>query len=202
MPTPGRTTTRMTAPQRRDQLLDVTTQIVSDRGFQAVTIDLVAKTAGISRAIVYEHFGDFEGLLNAVVDREMDRALAQVSETALEPLTEGPPVELMITSLRSFLHAVRSHPTTWRLVLMPPEGAPEILRAQVAQGRAKVLSQLTGAVRPALELEQESPDAELTARVLSAISDEYARLVLSDPERFPPERLLAHARWFLELAQR
>ena len=37
----------------------------------------------------------------------------------------------------------------------------------------------------------------MTARTLSAIADEYARLVLTDPERFPPERLLDHARWFL-----
>jgi hypothetical protein len=35
------------------------------------------------------------------------------------------------------------------------------------------------------------------ASVLSAISDEYARLVLNDPVRFPPERLLRHARWCL-----
>jgi hypothetical protein len=53
-------------------------------------------------------------------------------------------------------------------------------------------------VRPALIRDPDSPDAELTARVLSAISDEYARLVLTDPVRFAPERLLDHARWLLD----
>ena len=38
----------------------------------------------------------------------------------------------------------------------------------------------------------------MTARLLSAISDEYARLVLTDPKRFTPERLLRHARWYLQ----
>ena len=46
-----------------------------------------------------------------------------------------------------------------------------------------------------------APDVELTARLLSAISDEYARLVLADPDEFPPERLLSHARWVLEQAE-
>ncbi len=46
--------------------------------------------------------------------------------------------------------------------------------------------------------EREAPDAELTARVLSAIADEYARLVLIDPARFTPERLLEHARWCVD----
>jgi AcrR family transcriptional regulator len=190
----------MTASARREQLLDVTLTIVAEQGFQAVSIESVARSAGISRPIVYQHFGDLQGLLEAVVEREMTRARSQVSETAMSDLTEGEPRQLMLESLRSYLHAVRDHPTTWRLVLMPPQGAPELLRKSVAQGRSSVRAQMTAAVRPALLRDRESPDAELTARVLSAISDEYARLVLTDPERFTPERLLAHAGWWLDQA--
>jgi AcrR family transcriptional regulator len=188
----------MTGSQRREQLLDVTTEIVATHGFQAVTIDSVARSAGISRPIVYEHFGDLDGLLEAVVERETSRALAQLSETTLTDLTQGDPQALMLESLRAYLHAVRDHPTTWRLVLIPPEGAPMLLRKSISRGRSAVLDRLVRAVRPALIRDPESPDAELTARVLSAISDEYARLVLTDPVRFPPERLLVHARWLLD----
>jgi AcrR family transcriptional regulator len=194
----SRTSSRMTATARREQLLDVTTQIVADEGFQAVSIESVARTAGISRPIVYEHFGDLQGLLEAIVERETTRALSQVAETALTDLSEGDPRELMLESLSAYLHAVRDHPVTWRLVLMPPEGAPELLRKSINRGRAAVLDRLAQAVRPALSRDRRSPDAELTARVLSAISDEYARLVLTDPARFPPERLLVHARWCVE----
>lgn len=187
----------MTGAARRDQLLDVTTELVSSGGFRQITIQSVAERAGITRRIVYEHFGDLPGLLDAVVEREMTRALSQVSETALTDLSEGSPVELMIESLRAFLQTVQTHPTTWRLVLMPPEGAPELMRERIAEGRGAVLEQLTGAVGPAFESGGTGPDSELTARILSAISDEYARLVLSDPDRFPAERLLQHARWVL-----
>jgi AcrR family transcriptional regulator len=188
----------MTAPARREQLIDVTTELVAERGFQAVSIESVARQAGISRPIVYEHFGDLQGLLEAVVKRETSRALAQVEETTLTDLTDGDARELMLESLGAYLYAVRDHPVTWRLVLMPPEGAPEILRKSIEDGRAAVLEQLAQAVEPTLIAERESPDAELSARVLSAISDEYARLVLTDSVRFSPERLLVHARWALE----
>jgi hypothetical protein len=106
----------------------------------------------------------------------------------------------MLESLSSFLYAVQSHPTTWRFVLMPVEGAPPILRKRIEEGRAEVLAQMADAVRP-LSPKRKSPDAEVTAQILSAIADEYARLVLADPERFPPDRLLQHARWFLEQAE-
>jgi AcrR family transcriptional regulator len=188
----------MTASARREQLLDVTTEIIAEQGFQAVSIQSVARRAGISRPIVYEHFGDLSGLLEALVEREMARALEQVSEAELGDLTEGDPRALMLESLRTFLDAVAQHPSTWQLVLVPPEGAPELLRKSILRGRAAVLNKLARAVRPISMPGGEAADPQLTATILSAVADEYARLLLSDASRFPPERLLAHARWWID----
>lgn len=189
---------RMSAAARREQLLDVTSGLIGERGFHDLSIEAVASGAGVTRATVYKHFVDQEDLLNALVERETSRALAQVSETALEDLTHGDPIELMLESLRAYLQIVNDHPSTWRLILTPQEGAPEALQESISSGKAAVLTRLIEAVQPALALDEAAPDAELTARLLSAISDEYARLVLADPERFSPERLLRHARWLLE----
>jgi AcrR family transcriptional regulator len=195
--TPGRR--RLSAEARRDQILDVTGAIVARSGFGGVSIQGVASAAGISRPIVYEHFGDLDGLLKALVRREMAAAGDQVSATQLRDLSEGDPTELMLESLGLFLGAVERHPDTWRLVLMPPEGAPPNLRKNILRGRAAVLERLAHSVRAGLRPGgTDPPDPELTASVLSAISDEYGRLVLSDPKHYSPERLLAHARWLVE----
>ena len=191
------TSRRMRAPARREQLLDVASQIAVEQGFHAVSVEAIARRAGITRAVIYQHFADLQALLEAVIERETSRALAQVSETALGDLSGGDRKELMLESLGAYLRAVNDHPNTWRLVLMSPEGAPESLRRSVADGRRSVLAQLTRAVGPALR-SGDSGDAELTARLLSAVSDEYARLVLTDPDRYSPERLLLHARWWLD----
>jgi AcrR family transcriptional regulator len=188
---------RLSAPARREQLLDVTARLAADRGFHAISIEAISARAGVTRALVYNHFRDLHELLEAVIDRETSRALAQVSETTLTNLSEGDPRELMLDALDAYLNAIRSSPTTWRLVLMPPEGAPPTLHAKIADGRAAVLERLSRAVEPLTDRGTEPRDAELTARVLSAISDEYARLLLTDPDRFPPQRLLQHARWWL-----
>ncbi len=79
---------------------------------------------------------------------------------------------------------------------MPPEGAPGSLREKIAEGRAAALRRLTAAVQP-LASGSRTADVDLTARVLSALSDEYARLILTDPVRYPVDRLLSHARWWL-----
>jgi AcrR family transcriptional regulator len=171
--------------------------MVVTQGFQAISIQSVASAAGVTRPIIYEHFGSLQGLLEAVVKKEMGEARTQVSRTALGDLTAGDPAELMLASLSTFLDAVAEHPTTWRFVLMPPEGAPASLRKRIVRGRARVLRDLTDAVRPSSLPSDLSKDPEVTARTLSAMADEYARLVIADPERFPPARLLEHARWWL-----
>ncbi len=75
-----------------------------------------------------------------------------------------------------------------------------MLHKSIARGRSMVLARMTAAVRPALARNGSEPDAELTARLLSAIADEYATLVLTDPDRFSPDRLLRHASWWLSHA--
>ena len=190
----------MTAEQRRGQLLEVTEAIVGEQGFHAVTIEAVARRAGVTRPVVYGHFGDLESLLAALVDREEERAIAQL--TAILPTIADAAAadwgELLLGALRGYLDAVRTDPVTWRLVLMPPEGAPAILRERITVGRAAVVSPLAQAVGSGFGPGRESPDAELTATMLSTLADESVRLLLTDPDRYPVERIIAHARWFLD----
>ncbi len=188
---------RLSAAARREQLLDVTARLLGERGFHGITIEAVSAAASVTRATVYLHFKDLHELLEAVIERETARALAQFSETALAPLDQGEPRELMLEALDAYLHAVASQPTTWRLMLMPAKGAPPALRRTLAAGRGAALARLAQAVQPLVDLSPDMPDAELTARILSTMSDEYARLLLANPHKYPIERLMDHARWWL-----
>ncbi len=190
--------TRMTADARREQLLDATKAIVAQRGFHAISIEAVAREAGITRPIVYGHFHDLPGLLEALVEREGARALAQLATVLPTDLGRGDPRETLLAGLRGYLEAVRDDPETWRLVLMPPEGAPPLLHDRIARGRAAVVEQLAQAVGPGLGPGRASPDPELFARTLSAISDEGARLLLTDPQQYPVERIVSFAAWLME----
>jgi AcrR family transcriptional regulator len=190
--------TRMQAGERREQLLDATKAIVAERGFHAVSIEAVAREAGITRPIVYGHFHDLPGLLEALIERETARALAQLVTVLPGDLRSGDPRAALIDGLRGYLDAVSADPATWRLVLMPPEGAPPILHDHIARGRAAVVEHLAQNVGPGLGPGRESPDPELFARTLSAISDEGARLLLTDPERYPVERIVRFADWLMQ----
>lgn len=185
--------TRMSSDQRREQLLDATKAVAARDGFHAVSIEAVARQAGITRPIVYGHFRDLSRLLEALVDRESARALGQLAEVLAPQLDLPDPSERMVQAMRAYLETVSADPDTWRLVLMPTEGAPASLHRQIAEGRDAIVGQLAGAVRPGMD----PPDPEMTARMLSAFADEAARLHLRDPAAYPVSRLMDQTRWAL-----
>lgn len=171
-------TQRLAAPERRAQLLDCTKAIVAEQGFHAVSIEAVARRAGITRPIVYHHFdGGLDDLLVALVERETARALEQMAA-----LVTG---EGLLASFEAYLAAVEADPVTWRLVLMPPEGLPAVLRTQTQTWRQTFAAAIT---LPS------SPDPELTGRLLQALADEGARALL---DGFDRDRLVAQAAWVI-----
>ena len=187
----------MAASERRRQILDVTRALVAESGFHGVSIESVAQRAGISRPVVYEHFGDLSGLLEALIDEVGERALRQLATVLPPPGPAGERREVLLAALRGYLEAARADPETWRLVLMPPEGAPQMMRERINLGRAAVVATLADSVRTGIGTREGSPDPELTARTFSTLADDAARLILLEPDEYPVERLVAHARWLL-----
>jgi AcrR family transcriptional regulator len=115
----------MTGEARREHLLDVAKALVAEHGFHGVSVEAVARGAGITRPIVYRHFEDLAALLDALVERETLRALLQLRDVLPADVSD------LISAFDGYLSAVRSDPVTWRLVLVPPEGAPALLRGAV-----------------------------------------------------------------------
>ena len=69
----------MTASERRNQLVGVAKGVFAELGYDAASIEEIASRAGVSKPIVYEHFGGKEGLYAVVVDRETARLLEMIT---------------------------------------------------------------------------------------------------------------------------
>ena len=65
----------MTGKERREQLLDIGRRLFAERGLDGTSIEEIAARAGVSKPVVYEHFGGKEGLYAVVIDREVGRFL-------------------------------------------------------------------------------------------------------------------------------
>lgn len=74
--------------RRRGELLDAAESLYAKHGWEAVTMDQVARTARLSRALVYVYFGDKDDLLFAIGERAM-KLLHQRFAAALETPGSG-----------------------------------------------------------------------------------------------------------------
>ena len=192
---------RLPPEQRREQLIDAALEVILERGYARISIEAIARTAGITRPVVYDHFPDLNRLLHAVIEREARISLGQLAEVVPEVPDDQGPSELLAQGVARFLAAVMSRPATWRLILLPLEGTPPIVRQHVEAGRADVLARIERLVRWAgdrHELPREL-DVELTARAIRDWSEQAGRMVLTDAERYPPERYERFAHQFLDL---
>ena len=70
----------MTAAERREQLIEIARTVFSEKGFDGASVEEIAARAGVSKPVVYEHFGGKEGLYAVVVDREVLQLLGMMRE--------------------------------------------------------------------------------------------------------------------------
>nr|WP_165986501.1 TetR/AcrR family transcriptional regulator [Streptomyces sp. YIM 98790] len=102
---PRRARRRMTGTERREQLLDVGRTLFAARGFDGTSVEEIASKAGVSKPVVYEHFGGKEGLYAVVVDREMGRLLDMITGA----LTAGHPRQLLEQAAFALLDYIEQH---------------------------------------------------------------------------------------------
>jgi AcrR family transcriptional regulator len=192
---------RLPPEQRREQLIDAALEVILERGYARISIEAIARAAGITRPVVYDHFPNLNRLLHAVIEREERISLEQLAQVVPEEPGDQAPAELLTTGVMRFLEGVTSRPATWRIILLPLEGTPPIVRQHVEAGRAEVLARIERLVRWAME-RSELPrdlDVELTARAIRDWSEQAGRMVLTDPGHYPPERYERFAREFLNV---
>jgi AcrR family transcriptional regulator len=181
---------RMPPAQRREQLIDAALGVILRQGYGGVSIEAIARSAGVTRPVVYDHFPNLGRLLRALVEREEHYSLEQLEEVVPSEPDQNEPVEVLAASVRRFLDAVRGRPDTWRLILLPIEGTPEIVREHVEVNRARILKRIERLVRWSIDRGQlpGELDIELAARAIRDLAEEAGRMVLTDPAHFSPDR--------------
>ena len=104
---------RLPASERRAQLLRVARAVFARRGFEAASMEEIAKRGGVSKPIVYEHFGGKEGLYAVVVDREREYLVARIAEA----ISSGTPRERFESAALAFLKYAEEQPDGFAVLI-------------------------------------------------------------------------------------
>ena len=97
---------RMSAAQRRAQLIDVGRGVFAEHGYNAASVEEIARSAKVSKPIVYEHFGGKEGLYAVIIDREMSAVYGRI----VAAIAQGTARERFERAVLAFLSYVEERP--------------------------------------------------------------------------------------------
>jgi TetR/AcrR family transcriptional regulator, mexJK operon transcriptional repressor len=70
---------------KAESILAAAKRMFLEHGFGAVTMDALARTAGVSKATVYAHFAGKEELFGAVIERQCEQYFSGFSADELDP---------------------------------------------------------------------------------------------------------------------
>lgn len=185
---------RVPIEERREQLLDAAIRLVVREGYDGVSVEAIAREAGVTRPVVYGAFDGLGALLGALLDRQQARALAQLA-TAF-PADVADPVEALLAGARTMAERVRDDPLTWAPILAAPQGTPDVVRRRIDADRDRVREHLAGLLVGVLP---EDVDVELAAHALVASLEHFGRLLVEEPGRFEVDRLVGFAEGIVRL---
>lgn len=159
-PRSGSPRLRLPAVERRSTILNAAGQLFGRRGYDGTTLDDVAAAAGVTKPIVYRHFGSKQGVYLAVLERH--RHDLPVFSEALPPGDVG--IGALEAVLDLWLNYVEARSYAWRMLFWDTGGGDEIdafrrlVRAQAREVLAALICAYAEDPVPAEEVE---PLAEL-----------------------------------------
>lgn len=177
---------RMPRAERSAQLLEVAEAVFAERGIAAASMEEIADRAGVTKPILYHHFGSKDGLLAAVIDRagaELGRAVEEAvlgAKGADDALARG---------LRAYFTFMAKHRAAWLALLneTATNGAGAEALERIRQERARFIAALVVAEVPGSDMTRAMTYAQ-------AVIGACERLATAphDDEDVTPETLTSH----------
>jgi AcrR family transcriptional regulator len=183
---------------RRRHLLELATQLFTERGFDAASMDELAERAGVSKPVIYDQFGSKDGLLAEVVDAlgiELNHAVILAVQGKTEPR------ELLESGSLAFYRFVGQRRGTWAMIFGAFRGvgtSPHTAQDKLAEIRARQDTLVGNVILAAARAQGTEPDPLEVSAITRGLNGVYEGLVEwweQHPE-IEPEQL---AQWTVAL---
>jgi AcrR family transcriptional regulator len=189
---PGRpAATRLPAPARRRQLLEVARELFAARGFHATAMDDVAEAAGVTKPVLYQHFASKRALYVELLEDVGARLLEALAAATGGVGSRREQVEHGFAAYFRFVAANRA---AFRLLF----GASVRNDAEFSAVAQAVIEQIADAVTGLIALEGVTAEQRrIVAHGLTGMAEATGRLAVADGTDASPEQLAA---WLAEFA--
>jgi AcrR family transcriptional regulator len=181
---------RLPAHERRDQILDVSLPVFARQGFHGASMNDVADAAGVTKPVLYQHFGSKRELYLALLDEVGSRLITSISKAASEAPNGKAQTEAGFLAYFRWVHDSRD-----AFSVLFGGGARR--DDEFAEAVRRVEDASADAIAPLIAANVSAEQQRTIAHALVGMSEGVARRLVSDDHEFDPE---ITARWVGDLA--
>lgn len=176
--------------RRRPEVLDAALALILEDGVDAVTMGALAERLGVTRPVVYACYPGRGAVLDALLEREQQRLLAEVLRALPGTPPSKDPQRMLYETLRALLRTVAAQPESWR-ALFAAAGNPAVA-GTFAASRAMVAERLAPLLAAPLRRNRvKNLDAKLPvlADYVLAVGERAIRTMLHEPKAHTADQL-------------
>src|ERR1700712_4701679 len=120
---------RLSTDARREQLLASGASLLAERPYDEVSIEEIARAAGVSKGLLYHYFPTKQDFLVAALERGQGELAALTA-----PEVGLPPAEQLAASLERFLDFVEEHEAAYTAIFRSRGGGGPEIQAALGAG--------------------------------------------------------------------
>src|SRR3954454_11651433 len=125
MAAPAKPRRRLSADERREHLLRAAMAVFAERGYQEASMIEIARAAGITPAVIYDHFASKAELQITLLERQTEELLTFVGAAVADDFDDA--AQRIRVGVDAFFTFVEETPSAWRMLFRDPPTDPAIL---------------------------------------------------------------------------
>ena len=171
---------RMRGPERRAQLLAVARRVFGRSGFHGVSMDEVAKEAGVTKPILYDHFNSKEELYVALLDADAASLEERVRSALRAPSGNR---ERIRQSFQEYFDFVDEHAGGFRLFMQETMGGEEMFQSRVQEVRDRIVREVGDLIVRESQEQIDRGDADTVSLALVGMVETVAQRDPGGPKK-------------------
>jgi AcrR family transcriptional regulator len=183
---------RLTGEERREAILDSALEVIAQRGYHAASIDDIAREAGVSKALIYEHFASKQDLYALLLEEQAGQLFSALAEAISEAGRDA--AARLVVGFDAFYGFVEEHRVAWRMLFREATDSEAValldrISAEVTNFVAGVIREDPGSRRGPDDEEAREHGVQVVAQLLVGAVQALANW-WADHQEVPRERIV------------
>ncbi|WP_439115745.1 TetR/AcrR family transcriptional regulator [Ilumatobacter sp.] len=175
---------RLSAPARREQILDVALDVFANSGFHGASMNDIAEAAGVTKPVLYQHFDSKRDLYQALIEEVGNRLRTNIDKATAEATNGKSQTEL---GFRAYFRWVADDHDGFRLLF----GSGSRRDDEFNEAIRKITAESARAVAPLIAVDIDESHRETLAHALVGLAEGASRRLVGLGQDFDPDALAA-----------